>query len=208
MSQSDQNERKAAGGSNYSSRFDKFSHLNIAVLTKRDDHGEQLIRELQKTSATVQHIWPIPDEIPTEFDVVYCDLVDDLASRIKGLPGVPQVAIIAVILASGNIDIKALENSVPHGVVHLPCTSQSVLSSLISGRSQYQYERRLHQRIEKLDENLRSMKTIERAKVIMMQCKKISEEEAYRHMRRRAMERRVSIGTLASAIVDSQDLLG
>jgi len=79
---------------------------------------------------------------------------------------------------------------------------------MIVARSHFQYERRLRQRIEKLDDNLRSMKTIERAKVIMMQTKNLNEEEAYKQLRRRAMQRRVTIGALASSIVDSQELLG
>jgi len=52
------------------------------------------------------------------------------------------------------------------------------------------------------------MKTIERAKVIVMQNKNLNEEEAYKQLRLRAMQRRVTIGALASSIVDSQDLLG
>jgi len=185
----------------------KFANLSIAVVTKRDDHGEHLIREIQKTRAKVQHIWPMPEDIPTDFDVVFCELVDDLPARFKGMPGEVSVAFVVVIPAHGNLNQTALENSAPHAVVHLPCRPEEVLASMVIARSHYQYERRLRQRIEKLDENLRSMKTIERAKIIMMQSKNINEEAAYKELRLRAMQRRVSIGVLASAIVDSQDLL-
>lgn len=186
----------------------KFHDLSIAVIAKRDDHGEDLIREIQKTRAKVQHIWPIPEEIPTDFDIVFCELTEDLPSRFKSVPGNVHVTFIVIIPANGHMNQKALENSVPHAVIHLPCRPEEVLSSMIVARSHYQYERRLRQRIEKLDDNLRSMKTIERAKVIMMQINNLNEEEAYKHLRRKAMQRRVSIGTLASSIVDSQELLG
>ena len=186
----------------------KFHDLSVAVIAKRDDHGENLIREIQKTRAKVQHIWPMPEEIPTDFDIVFCELVDDLPSRFKGVPGSAHVTFIVVIPANGYMNHKVLENSVPHAVIHLPCRTEEVLSSMIVARSHYQYERRLRQRVEKLDDNLRSMKTIERAKVIMMQSKNLNEEEAYKQLRLRAMQRRVSIGSLASSIVDSQELLG
>lgn len=52
------------------------------------------------------------------------------------------------------------------------------------------------------------MKTIEQAKAIMMQRDNIDEEAAYRQLRLKAMNRRVAIGSLASAIVDSHDILG
>lgn len=191
-----------------SSHSQKFSRLDIAVIGRRSEHGTELIRTLQKTRARVRHIWPMPDEIPVEYDVVFCELVDDLPRRIKGEPGNSPTAIIVVVPANATIDPKLLENCTPHGIVHMPCTPQAVLNNLSMGRSNFLYERRLRQRIEKLDENLRSMKTIEQAKVIMMQRNNIGEEEAYRQLRLKAMYRRVTIGSLASAIVDSQDILG
>ncbi len=186
----------------------KLSQLDIAVICQRNDHGDALVRALQKTRARIKHIWPMPDEIPSEYDVVFCVLADDLPRRIRGEPGNSPTAIIVVIPANATVDHKLLENCTPHGLVHMPCTPQSVLNNLMLGRSNFLYERRLRQRIEKLDENLRSMKTIERAKVIMMQRDNISEEEAFRQLRLRAMHRRVTIGSLASAIVDAQDILG
>ena len=58
----------------------KFKELRIAVITQRDDRGDQLIRELQKTRAEVQHIWPPPQYIPSDYDIVYSDLMDNLPS--------------------------------------------------------------------------------------------------------------------------------
>ncbi len=193
---------------NSSSHNQKFSQLDIAVICSRNDHSEELIRTLQKTRARVQHIWPMPVELPVEHDVIFCDLVDDLPKRIKGEPGKSQCAIIVIIPANVTVDHKLLENCTPHSILHMPCTPQSALNNLSQGHSNFLYEKRLHQRIEKLDETLRSMKTIERAKVIMMQRDNICEEEAYRQLRSKAMDRHVTIGALASAIVDSQDILG
>ncbi len=52
------------------------------------------------------------------------------------------------------------------------------------------------------------MRSVERAKAILMRNRKLSEGDAYHYLRSQAMERRVTIGALANAIVDSQDLLG
>jgi AmiR/NasT family two-component response regulator len=41
-----------------------------------------------------------------------------------------------------------------------------------------------------------------------MQTRRLDEDEAYRFIRRQAMNRRVSITAVAAAIVDSKDLLG
>ena len=81
-------------------------------------------------------------------------------------------------------------------------------STLALARGHFLYERRLRGRIEKLDESLRTMRSVERAKSLLMRLKNVSEEEAYNYLRRQAMERRVTIGAVASAIIDSYELLG
>ena len=47
-------------------------------------------------------------------------------------------------------------------------------------------------RIDKLDETLRSFRSVERAKSILMEKRNLDEEEAYHFMRRQAMSQRVS----------------
>ena len=48
---------------------------------------------------------------------------------------------------------------------------------------------------------------MERAKSLLMEKRKLNEEEAYHFLRSTAMKRRVSIGNLANAIIDSSELL-
>ncbi len=184
----------------------KFSGLRIAVITKRDDRGDQLIRELQKTRAEVNHIWPSPEFIPSEYDIVYADLMENLPSRLESLPGLPQFSLIIIISSANEVDLRMLENCAPHGTIHLPVTEQAVLSSLVVARSHFLYENRLRKRIQQLDDNLISVRNIERAKILLMERMNLSEDDAYQHMRRQAMERRVTISSIASAIVDAQEL--
>jgi len=186
----------------------ELADLDIAVITRRDGGGELLVRELQRTRARVRHIWPAPEMIPTDFDAIYCDLLDDLPRRLPWLPGEPQAALIVILAAGQPLDIGLLRNCASHAVIQQPATDQAVLASLLVGHSHFLYERRLRGRIDKLDENLRTMRSVERAKAILMRTRKIGEEEAYHYLRRQAMERRVTIGVLANVVVDSQDLLG
>ncbi len=183
-----------------------FSDLRIAVITNLDERSEQLIRELQKTRAEVKHIWPPPEFVPSDYDVVYTGLMDNLPSRLESLPGLPQFSLIIIISSTNRIDLKILENCAPHGTIHLPVTEQAVLSSLVVARSHFLYENRLRKRIQQLDDNLISLRNIERAKILLMERKGFTEEEAYQHIRRQAMDKRVTIGSVASAIVDAQEL--
>lgn len=183
-------------------------NLDIVVVTARDSSGETLIRDLQRTRNRIQYIWPVPEMLPADTDVIFCDLLPDLPSRLPWLPGEPKAALVALFAPGMAIDLDLLRKTAPEAVLHRPFTTSAVLSSLLLARSRFTYERRLRGRLEKLDGTLRSMRSVERAKTILMEARKMGEEEAYGFLRRQAMERRVSVGVIAAAIVDANDLIG
>ncbi len=184
----------------------KFKDLCIAVITERNSHGDLFIRELQKTRAEVKHIWPCPDIITSEYDIVFSEMVSNLPSRIDSLPGLPKFSLIIIIPQAGTVDLKLLENCAPHGTIHLPANHQAILSVLTVARSHYLYENRLRKRIQQLDDNLVSMKNIERAKTLLMQQMNLSEDQAHKHIQRQAMERRITVSAVAKTIIDAQEL--
>ncbi|MDZ4365599.1 MAG: hypothetical protein U0987_00995, partial [Afipia sp.] len=142
--------------------------LNIAVMVERDDHGEFLIRELQRQRVTVRHVWPLPSQIPLQYDAIFCALSVDLPQRIPWVPGEPSSALILVDDGKAPLNLKLIHNCAAHGLLHYPATSRAIQSVLMLAREHFQYERRLRGRIEKLDENLRTMRVVERAKVLLM----------------------------------------
>jgi AmiR/NasT family two-component response regulator len=196
---------KASNSSKADNNY-KFSDLKIAVITERNSQSESLIWELQKTRATVQHIWPCPNYIPSDYDIVFSNLVENLPSRLDSLPGLPQFSLVIIIPLNSHIDLRSLEKCAPHGTIHLPACEQAVLSVVAVAQSLFLYENRLRKRIQQLDENLISVRNIERAKILLMQRMNFSEDQAYKHMQRQAMERRVTISSIARVIVDAQEL--
>lgn len=186
----------------------RFANLSVAVITERDDDGERLIRELQRARVRAHHIWPVPRQLPVDYDVIYCDLIDDLPKRLPWVPGEPEAALVLIVSHRSPFDHKLLHNCAAQAVLHYPTMPLAVQSSLALAREHFLYEQRLRGRVEKLDENLRTMRSVERAKAIVMRSKNLTEEEAYHFLRRQAMARRVSIGAVANALIDSQKILG
>ncbi len=186
----------------------EIADIDIVVATARDSSGETLIRDLQRTRNRVRHVWPVPDTLPTDTDVIFCDLVPDLPSRLPWLPGEPRAALVALLAPGMGIDLDLLRKTAPEAVLHRPFSTAAVLSSLLLARSRFAYERRLRGRLEKLDGTLRSIRSVERAKTILMNVRKMAEEEAYSYLRTQAMERRVSVGAIAAAIIDADELIG
>lgn len=183
------------------------SALRIAVILEEGEERNLLARELQRNRAAVTTIWPMPSELPVEYDVLYCQIARDLAQRLPWLPGHAPAALVLVARQGQLPDPKLVEKCAPQAVMQLPAAPGAANWTLLLARNQYLYERRLRSRIDKLDDNLRTIRAVERAKVLLMEKRKLNEEEAYHFLRRTAMKRRVSIGNLANAIIDSSELL-
>ncbi len=186
----------------------EIASLEIIAALRRDEEGDALARELARSRGRVRRLWPLPPRLPEDADILFCELVPELPHCLPWVPGQPSAALVAVTSAVQTPDLKLLRNCAPHAVLHRPFTTATVLTSLALARAQFLYERRLRSRIDKLDETLRAFRSVERAKTILMQTKKLDEEEAYHFMRRQAINRRVSISAVAAAIVDSHDVLG
>jgi len=186
----------------------ELADLSVIVVAPVDDQTSLLLRELQRFRMRVRQVWPMPESVPGDADVVYCEYCPDLARRLPWIPGDARSALVVIVPATESIQPEALSHATPNAVLPRPFTTNAVLSSLVLARSQFGYERRLRSKIEKLDENLRSMRTVERAKAILMATRQMPETEAYGFIRRQAMDRRVSASAVAAAIVDSFELLG
>ncbi len=186
----------------------ELADLSAVVVAPVDDQIGMLMRELQRFRMRVRQVWPMPESVPADADVVYCEYSSDLARRLPWIPGDARSALVVILPATEPVHADALCHATPNAVLPRPFTPNAVLSSLVLARSQFGYERRLRSKIEKLDDNLRSMRTVERAKAILMATRQMPETEAYGFIRRQAMDRRVSASAVAAAIVDSFELLG
>ncbi|KIU45461.1 MULTISPECIES: ANTAR domain-containing protein [Bradyrhizobium] len=186
----------------------ELADLSAVVVAPVDDQIGMLMRELQRFRMRVRQVWPMPESVPADADVVYCEYSSDLARRLPWIPGDARSALVVILPATEAVQADALCHATPNAVLPRPFTPNAVLSSLVLARSQFGYERRLRSKIEKLDDNLRSMRTVERAKAILMATRQMPETEAYGFIRRQAMDRRVSASAVAAAIVDSFELLG
>jgi AmiR/NasT family two-component response regulator len=186
----------------------EISSLEIVVAVPRDEEGDMLARELLRTRSGVRRLWPLPPRLPDGVDVMFCELTPELPQCLPWVPGQPLAALVVVTPAVQMPPLKLLRNCAPHAVLHRPFTTGTVLTSLAIARAQFLYEQRLRGRIDKLDETLRSFRSVERAKNILMEKRNLDEEAAYHFMRRQAMSQRVSVGAVAAAIIDSRDILG
>ena len=203
LNRSEQNKSGLAGEMHF-----KLDGLVVAVVTSRDEAGDFLIRELQRLRVVAHYIMPSAEPLPADADVIYCDYTPGLSRRIPWLTGDGKTALVVILPQTEAISVETLTAITPNAVIARPFTANSIMASLVVARAQFRYEQRLRGKVDRLEENMRSMRTVERAKAMLMSSRGLSDEEAYRHIRSQAMAKRMSVSALATAIVSSFEILG
>lgn len=178
--------------------------LRVSVCCQPDSYHNSWIRELQRERLEITQIWPIPaDRFDLGMDILICDYFPQMGNFIPWVPGDSKAALVVVLPQNGQYDEGVLLSTAPQCVIQRPISNSHLSTTLKVAWSQYKYERRLVDRISKLDENVRSARNIERAKMLIMNKQKIGEEAAYSYIRNLAMKRQLSVSHLASEILNN-----
>lgn len=182
--------------------------LSVLVAAERDAQVDLLLRELRRLASHVVYLYPVIDQLPAQHDVILADISLPLLDQLPWVPGEASAALILLLPENGQHSLKKLRTCCPDAVLHRPFQSSAIQTSLVLARSQFQFIRRLRSRIARLDENIKAIRDIERAKTIVMDVRRVGEDEAYAYLRSQAMERRMTVASFASHLVDSHQLLG
>ena len=179
-----------------------FAQLSMTLVCEGDEQGMKLLRSLQRTRARVEQRWPMPERVGDNCDILLCEFTPDLSRRYAWMPGEAKAAVIVLLPQSGRFDVGRFRAAVPDAALHRPYTPAAVDAALSLAWDHFSFCRRQRTRISRLDENVRSLRNIERAKHIIMAARNISELNAFNVLRSMAMERRMTVAALAASLVD------
>jgi response regulator NasT len=130
------------------------------------------------------------------------------------LEGMRQVALDhrrPVVMFSQDGDTKMIRASVEAGVAAYvvdglrPDRVKPVVDVAIARFKQFQ---ELHSELDRTKATLAGRKLVERAKGILMKRRRCEEEEAFRLMRKMAMDQKLRLVDIANKVIDAADLLG
>lgn len=186
-----------------------FRQLRIAVVHPPDRDGEFLLRQLQRLRCQVNTLWPPPNRIEVSVDIVFCLLRVETYALCNELLQLRETAL-AAIFDPADPDPRALQILAavgPQVVLTKPCDAVAILTNVIVAYTNSRYQKRLLNKIAKLEETLRSIRTVERAKLILMKARNIDEPEAYAYLRDQAMRKRISVASVASVVIESGNIL-
>jgi AmiR/NasT family two-component response regulator len=180
--------------------------LQVIVLHPEGEVNDSLILQLIRIGCNVRHLWPPPDKINFDADVVFAGISQDrFYSKIKKLSDSfsDDVTIISVIEYESPTIISQMLEIRSHGVIALPINSNSILPSLVVARHNSENIKKCKKSVDKLNSKLMSSNLISKAKIKLMKIYNIGEEEAHRKMTKKSMEERKTLIKVSEEILSA-----
>jgi len=185
----------------------RLSRLAIAAFCEPGPGTAEIIRHLQRNRATIRNNWPLREGMAADADLVICDYAAGLAKSLPWPPGEAEAALLVVLPAGAQYDLAELQGICADAVLHRPASAQTIDTAVMLALDHAYYVKRLKARIARMEDNLRAVRSIERAKQLLMSLHKIDDAKAFQMLRDLAMQKRVTVASLADGLVDSVDLL-
>lgn len=187
--------------------------VNLLVVSERGDFESRYANILNGSryyiSQQVEQIQALSDvrydqqQMMLVMDVYHCD-----CDQLKLLSLISEQALMPVAVFADTADDSAVEQSVEAGISALiigGIEHTRMLSILKLAEARFKKAQRMKQEINELKMALADRKVIDRAKGLLMDQRRCSENEAYSMMRTTAMNKNIKLATLAQEILTSAE---
>lgn len=183
--------------------------LRVTVFHPDDQDGQELLGQLQRIGCQVKAFWPPQEKLSEEIDLVIFAMRPEVLSmdlpwlRREGSPPV-----IPVVNYENPVIIEAVLQLNAYGVIASPVKSFGLLTSIVVAVNQAEKARTQEKYIARLEQRLAALRTLNKAKAILMNTRGLSEDEAYKVIRDQAMSKRVTAEEIADAVIKANEILG
>ncbi|CAB3761359.1 ANTAR domain-containing response regulator [Paraburkholderia humisilvae] len=182
--------------------------LKVAVIHPQDQDGEELLAQLQRIGCDVEVFWPRLDSLPSGTGLVVMAVrPETLAITFPWLGANSAPPVIPVVTYENPITIEAVLRLNAFATIPSPVRSFGLLTAIAVALTQCKALRMRERYIERLEQKQANLRLIQQAKRIVMDARKVSEDEAYQLLRSQAMLKREQIETIAGEIVKAHETL-
>ena len=187
--------------------FDDLRTLRVVVIHPPGDDRSILEEQLRRIGCPVRIVWPFPSQLPVDADVIFFLVGPEIRSAGNWCVADTTATLIALSEYENPTALKMLVDTQAHGVITKPYRSTGILSTLVLARASSGYQQRLQNKIGKLEEAIKARRHVEKAIRILMEAHRLKENEAYEHMRSRATSLRVTVGEIATMVIDAYEAM-
>lgn len=184
--------------------------LSVVVVHPQDADGMLVLEQLGRIGCRSEAVWPPPKTFSSPVDVVITGIFRDHQRAIKALlqkADPPLPGVIALIDYENPASLQLMLEINVVAVISKPVRPFGILTNLVVARNAVLTQIELADRIAKLEARLSGLRKIAKAKSILMEAQAISEQDAYKTIRARAMSKRIPIDEMADAIINAHELL-
>ena len=182
--------------------------LRILVIHPPDDEAKLLTDHLQRIGCKPEMLWPCPKRLERPADVVLLSFdpvqAEEMQRFTRQLTGTTVIAIVDY--ENPRLLQAVLESSVL-AVIEKPVRPFGLLTNLVLARSLWLEQRRMQAKIDKLERKMAGLRNINKAKIILIEGRGMSEDDAHKMLRDQAMAKRSTMEEIALAIINAHELL-
>ncbi|WP_428534510.1 ANTAR domain-containing response regulator [Rhodopila sp.] len=182
--------------------------LRIEVMHPPDAEGISLVEHLHRIGCITSTVWPFPEEFAPTSDLIVLAVDHDSREPLRRLlrGQARKLPTVIGIVEYENPSILQLVLEIgAHAVIERPVRPFGLLTQLAIARSLWLRQQETDSRVCKLERKLAGIQKIQRARLILIASQGLSEEDAYRTIRRQAMSKRIPMEEMAVAIIHAHD---
>jgi AmiR/NasT family two-component response regulator len=183
--------------------------LRVLVIHPLDAEGKSVVDHLKRIGCQVDSQWPVPESAGSA-DIVLLTIEQECRDAIQkflGNLGEMPPAIVSMVSYENPSTLQLVLETDALAVIERPVRLFGLLTNLIVARSLWLERVENKRRLAKLERRLAGIRSLQKAKSVLMESQGLSEESAYEVIRRQAMAKRVSMEEIASAIIHAHDVL-
>ncbi|WP_218958666.1 ANTAR domain-containing response regulator [Thalassovita aquimarina] len=183
--------------------------LHALVVHPRDRSADELLQQVHRIGCSFETIWPMPKSLPDKFELVFIDVTDQTAAKLKSfINSSSRPPTVIAIMGYENPSVLDLIFDIgAHAVLPKPFRAAGVLSSILMARRFWAEQMRYKKDLGKLRERLVNMQKVNEAKFILMRHQGINEKEAYEVIRKQAMAKRTTTIEISQSIINAESIL-
>ena len=174
------------------------SRVAITLRNMLNSAGYEFLGTYNESVALMRHLRAChPDFLIIDFD-----------SNIRGIERIIEILeddMLCACIIIGDMQYD-IEKSLVLSRISKPINKEVLHNTVTLAMVNYSRVLCLNKKLREANENLESRKIIDKAKGILMQREKITESEAYSRMRKKSMDRRITMKNVADAIIMTHEL--
>ncbi|EGI76444.1 ANTAR domain-containing response regulator [Hylemonella gracilis] len=187
--------------------YEDLRSISVTVVYPPGEDRDVVVQQLQRIGCRLKVVWPFPAEPPAGVDVILFQVSQDLEGRSAWNASAVDAAFVALSDYESPTTLKLLLDTRAHGVITKPFRSSGILSTLVLARASQGFQQRQQGKIEKLESTIKSRRQIEKAIRVLVDYQRMTETQAYEHMRERATGLRVTVAEVAAMLLEAHEAM-